>query len=154
MKVREFAQRFVQLAVVVVLVAIPATGLLIPPSSESTWADPGEELPNPSVASVAELLGANLSASADPKALSSAEAILASGTVANNFDGPPFYFFGDVNADGRTDLSDFTIIKNNMGLVGLNATRTRGDLTGDRIVGLDDFAIMKFFFGSTSPFLP
>jgi hypothetical protein len=76
---------------------------------------------------------------------------LASSATAH-FAGPPFYHFGDVNHDGKTDLTDFSIIKANFGK--MNAVVTDGDVTGDMLVGLDDFSVLKKWFGAMSPFIP
>ncbi len=47
-------------------------------------------------------------------------------------------------ADGRVDLTDFAVLKQNFGWPG---DRSRGDLNADRFVNLNDFAILKANFG-------
>jgi hypothetical protein len=51
---------------------------------------------------------------------------------------------GDVDGDGRVDLTDFAVLKQNFGWPG---DRSRGDLNADRFVNLNDFAILKANFG-------
>lgn len=52
---------------------------------------------------------------------------------------------GDVNCDGRVELTDFSILKENFGQ---GATRAQGDLSGDGVVNLTDFSILKESFGN------
>ena len=135
-------RRLIVIAIAAV-VAAPVVGLLKSPTSTSAKA--AVAAPATSIASVAVLPTENASAS-------SYSALLAADAVTNSFSGAPFFYFGDVNADGIVDLFDFVILKSNLGIV--NGTRAQGDLTGDGIVGLDDFAVLKFWFGAKSPFLP
>lgn len=125
------------------VLAAPLAGLLKAPSSTSAKA--AVLNPATSVAALAEL-------PADDATASSLGALLAADAVTASFEGAPFFCFGDVNGDGKTDLHDFVILKANLGVV--DGTKAQGDLSGDGIVGLDDFAILKFWFGASSPYLP
>ncbi len=137
----------------VAAVALPAAAVLMPSSPESAVAAvaPARAIQSESLAAL--LTGSELKA-AETSAVSPVGAMLIASTVSVDFSGPPYYYFGDVNADGKTDLTDFGIMKVNYGRVGPTAVRGTGDLTGDNIVGLDDFLVIKFFFGAKSPFLP
>lgn len=135
-------RRLIVVAIAAVCAA-PVVGLLKSPTSATAKA--AVAAPATSIASVAVLPTENFSAS-------SFSALLAADAVTASFAGAPFYYFGDVNADGVVDLFDFVTLKSNLGIT--NGTRSQGDLTGDGIVGLDDFAILKFWFGAKSPFLP
>lgn len=53
---------------------------------------------------------------------------------------------GDVNCDGKTNLSDFNILAVNFG-AGPGATRAQGDLNCDGVVNLADFNILAVDFG-------
>lgn len=53
---------------------------------------------------------------------------------------------GDVNGDGKVDLTDFGLLKANFGS---GDTRGEGDLDGNGQVDLTDFGILKSNFGST-----
>jgi len=53
---------------------------------------------------------------------------------------------GDVNGDGKVDLTDFGLLKANFGS---GDTRAEGDLDGSGAVDLTDFGILKANFGST-----
>ncbi len=53
---------------------------------------------------------------------------------------------GDVNADGKVDLTDFGILKMNFGS---GTTAAQGDLNGDAKVDLSDFGILKENFGKS-----
>lgn len=136
----------------VAAVALPAAAVLMPSSPESAVAAvaPARAIQSESLATL--LTGSELTA--ETSAVSPVGAMLIASTVSVDFSGPPYYYFGDVNADGKTDLTDFGIMKSNYGVVGPTAVRGTGDLTGDFIVGLDDFLVIKFFFGAKSPFLP
>lgn len=52
---------------------------------------------------------------------------------------------GDVNGDGKVDLSDFGLLKGSFGQT--NANRGQGDLNGDHKVDLSDFGLLKSNFG-------
>lgn len=52
---------------------------------------------------------------------------------------------GDVNGDGKVDLTDFGVLKESFGLT--PAHRGQGDLNGDQKVDLTDFGILKANFG-------
>jgi len=54
---------------------------------------------------------------------------------------------GDVNLDGKVDLSDFGILKENFGT---GTTQAQGDLNGDAKIDLSDFGILKANFGKTA----
>ncbi|MFO0897384.1 MAG: dockerin type I domain-containing protein [Pirellulales bacterium] len=51
---------------------------------------------------------------------------------------------GDVNGDGKVDLTDFGILKDNFGT---GTSAAQGDLNGDAKVDLSDFGILKDNFG-------
>jgi probable HAF family extracellular repeat protein len=53
---------------------------------------------------------------------------------------------GDANGDGKVDLSDFGILKDNFGS---GTTLAEGDFNADTKVDLSDFGILKNNFGST-----
>ncbi len=137
----------------VAAVALPAAAVLMPSAPDSAVAAvaPARAIQSESLATL--LTGSELKGS-EASAVSPVGAMLIASTVSVDFSGPPYYYFGDVNADGKTDLTDFSIMKSNYGLVGPGAIRGTGDLTGDFIVSLDDFLVIKFFFGAKSPFLP
>jgi hypothetical protein len=52
---------------------------------------------------------------------------------------------GDANFDGRVDLDDFMLLKQNMG-VG-ESSWAQGDFNGDGVSDLDDFIVLKTHFG-------
>ena len=52
---------------------------------------------------------------------------------------------GDVNGDGKVDLSDFGLLKGSFGQA--DANRSQGDLNGDHKVDLSDFGLLKSNFG-------
>ncbi len=54
---------------------------------------------------------------------------------------------GDVNADGKVDLTDFGVLKDNFGS---GTTLAQGDLNGDAKVDLTDFGILKDNFGKSA----
>jgi hypothetical protein len=137
----------------VAAVALPAAAVLMPSSPESAVAAvaPVRVAQTESLATL--LTGSELKA-AETSAVSPVSAMLIASTVSADFSGPPYYYFGDVDGNGITNLTDFGILKENFGLVGPTAVRGTGDLTGDFIVSLDDFLVVKFFFGAKSPFLP
>jgi hypothetical protein len=51
---------------------------------------------------------------------------------------------GDANGDGKVDLNDFGILKDNFGT---GTTRAQGDFNGDAKVDLTDFGLLKDNFG-------
>jgi hypothetical protein len=53
---------------------------------------------------------------------------------------------GDVNGDGKVDLTDFGVLKENFGT---GTTLAQGDLNGDAKVDLTDFGILKDNFGKS-----
>jgi probable HAF family extracellular repeat protein len=53
---------------------------------------------------------------------------------------------GDANGDGKVDLADFGILKDNFGS---GTTLAQGDFTGDGKVDLSDFGILKDNFGNS-----
>jgi hypothetical protein len=53
---------------------------------------------------------------------------------------------GDVNGDGSTNVSDFTILAGNYG-AGPGASRGSGDLNGDGFVNASDFVVLAGDFG-------
>jgi len=53
---------------------------------------------------------------------------------------------GDATGDGRVDLSDFVVLKQNFGARGV--THADGDFTGDAKVDLADFVVLKLNFGA------
>jgi len=53
---------------------------------------------------------------------------------------------GDANLDGKVDLSDFQILRQNFGKEG---TARQGDFTADGLVGLADLGSLKRNFGAT-----
>jgi uncharacterized protein (DUF2141 family) len=55
---------------------------------------------------------------------------------------------GDFNNDGKVDLSDFGILKENFGT---GTTAAQGDANGDAKIDLTDFGILKENFGKTAP---
>ena len=61
---------------------------------------------------------------------------------------------GDVNGDGRTDLTDFNILKENFGATGPEVSRGVGDLDGNMSVDLTDFNILKDDFGNAAAAVP
>lgn len=128
----------VGMVIITVGAALPAMGWLLPRAE--THAAPQALVADASVEP--EVVG---------DVASPLTAALASSATAH-FAGPPFYHFGDVNHDGKTDLTDFSILKANFGKT--NADVFQGDLTGDMLVGLDDFSVLKKWFGAMSPFLP
>jgi len=135
-------------AAVVCGLALPVSAILLPPVpqdlSEARTTGTADE-------AVSSLL---VNTEQQAASVSPMESMLLASSVANSFGGPPFYYFGDVNADGVTDLLDFFIMKSNFGRVGPTAVRGTGDVTEDFIVDTQDFAVIKFFFGARSPFLP
>jgi hypothetical protein len=54
---------------------------------------------------------------------------------------------GDINLDGKVDLSDFGILKENFGT---GTTQAQGDLNSDAKVDLSDFGILKENFGKVA----
>jgi hypothetical protein len=59
---------------------------------------------------------------------------------------------GDANGDGKVNLSDFGILKDNFGS---GTTLAEGDFNADGKVDLSDFGILKDNFGSTgAAFVP
>jgi hypothetical protein len=64
---------------------------------------------------------------------------------------PPSPCQGDVNGDGMTDLTDFTILASNFGATGLpngnGESRALGDLNDDGNIDLTDFTILAADFG-------
>jgi hypothetical protein len=58
---------------------------------------------------------------------------------------------GDVDGDGRVDLSDFGAVKTHFGG---SATLLEGDLTGDGRVDLSDFGLLKQNFGAQAAAVP
>lgn len=57
-----------------------------------------------------------------------------------------FLILGDANGDGKVDLADFAILKQNFG----NGTTIQsGDFNGDGKVDLEDFSILKKNFGNS-----
>jgi len=52
---------------------------------------------------------------------------------------------GDANDDGKVDLYDFVVLKQNFG--SHDAVWAQGDFNGDRKVDLNDFVILKLNFG-------
>jgi hypothetical protein len=132
-------------------VGLPAAAVLMTPAPEAAVA---AVAPTTQSDSLATLLTGSALKSEESPAISPVGAMLIASTVSSDFGGPPYYYFGDVNGDGTTNLSDFGILKGNFGLVGPTAVRGTGDLTGDFIVGFDDFLVVKFFFGLSSPYIP
>lgn len=59
---------------------------------------------------------------------------------------------GDANGDGRVDLSDFGILKDNFGQS--PAARDQGDLNSDGRVDLSDFGVLKDNFGTGGTAVP
>lgn len=55
---------------------------------------------------------------------------------------------GDLTADGRVDLNDLLLFRENFGATGPDIP---GDLDGDEVVGLADFAIFRQNYGNTCP---
>jgi len=55
---------------------------------------------------------------------------------------------GDINADGKVDLTDFGILKSNFGKS--PATVAEGDTNGDAKVDLTDFGVLKANFGKAA----
>ncbi|MFO0898406.1 MAG: hypothetical protein U0836_13370 [Pirellulales bacterium] len=55
---------------------------------------------------------------------------------------------GDANRDGRVDLADFGILKQNFGL--MPATWEQGNFDDEPSVSLSDFGVLKQNFGKTS----
>jgi hypothetical protein len=132
-------------------VGLPAAAVLMTPAPEAAVA---AIAPTTQSDSLATLLTGGALTSEESPAVSPVGAMLIASTVSAEFGGPPYYYFGDVNDDDKTDLTDFGIFKANYGLVGPTAVRATGDVTGDFIVDLQDFLVIKFFFGSSSPFIP
>jgi hypothetical protein len=147
-RMKRWAQPILTVALVGVL-TIPAWGLL----SSSRMTESSLAGVNGSGGeSVADLIADGSMGNLGNDAMSPVASLLMANTVANPFGGPPFFHFGDVNADGCTDLFDFLIIKANFGISGDNVVRGDGDVTGDRFVRPDDFFILKKFFGVCSPY--
>jgi hypothetical protein len=67
--------------------------------------------------------------------------------VGKNYFGTGFALPGDANADGKVDLSDFGILKENFGT---GTTAAQGDFNGDSKIDLTDFGILKDNFGKTA----
>ncbi|MFO0900814.1 MAG: dockerin type I repeat-containing protein [Pirellulales bacterium] len=59
---------------------------------------------------------------------------------------------GDVNADGRVDVTDFGLLKANWGST--SADWFHGDLDGDGQVSLGDFGLLKQAFGKSAAAVP
>jgi len=55
--------------------------------------------------------------------------------------------FADVTGDGKVDLSDFGVLKQNFGLTGVKMSQ--GDLSRDAKIDLSDFGVLKASFGKT-----
>lgn len=127
--------------------AAPFAVPLLAPTTEASRAATNVDFPSTSVAQIAAM-------PMPDKYASTFSALLAADAITSHFSGAPFYYFGDVNGDGTTDLYDFSTLKKYLGFIGDRATRYTGDLTGDGIVGLDDFAVLKFYFGQSTPYLP
>jgi uncharacterized protein (DUF2141 family) len=53
---------------------------------------------------------------------------------------------GDANGDGKVDLTDFGIVKDNFGS---GSALCQGDFNGDASVDLTDFGILKQNFGAS-----
>jgi hypothetical protein len=135
----------------VAAVGLPAAAVLMTPSPEAAV---GAVTPTTQSESLATLLTGGALQGEESAAISPVGAMLIASTVSADYGGPPYYYFGDVNGDGTTNLVDFAILKSNFGTVGPTAVRGTGDLTGDFIVGFDDFLVVKFFFGLSSPYIP
>jgi hypothetical protein len=78
------------------------------------------------------------------------EVVLASGQTAGSFDFGSLTLPGDINLDGRVDLTDFGLLKLNFGIEPRPAVVPgwrQGDFNGDLTVDLTDFGILKEHFG-------
>ncbi|MEO1128113.1 MAG: dockerin type I domain-containing protein [Planctomycetota bacterium] len=66
----------------------------------------------------------------------------------------PLLCVGDVNGNGATDLTDFTLLAQNFGATGLPSgsgqSRPLGDLNDDGNINLSDFTILASDFGCSS----
>lgn len=138
------------LVLISVGVSMPAMGWLLPREERSTVASAPAAAEESALAAV---LSPTVHGSVGVSFASPLTSLLAASAVTS-FAGPPYYHFGDVNGDGKTDLLDFSIIKANFGQQGPSIGRGDGDVTGDMLVGLDDFSILKKYFGAMSPYLP
>ena len=56
---------------------------------------------------------------------------------------------GDVNGDGKINLTDLSIFKNNFGKTGSAVTNLLADITGDGKINLLDLGVLKNSFGRT-----
>ena len=57
---------------------------------------------------------------------------------------------GDVNGDGKINLTDLSIFKNNFGKTGSAVTNLLADITGDGKINLLDLGVFKNNFGKTT----
>jgi len=62
--------------------------------------------------------------------------------------GAPAPLTGDLNADGKVNLTDLMILKDNFGQTGVGLP---GDISGDGLVDLTDLMVLRDNFGSTAP---
>lgn len=57
---------------------------------------------------------------------------------------------GDYNGNGKVDAADYTVWRNNLGLMDPDATPAQGDGTGDGNVTIADYSFWKSHYGNTS----